>query len=62
MVENTYDLFKQMLGILSEIDEKLDRLGKARDTETKERLSKEIDVLESEMFDIKNLMKSIKVK
>lgn len=62
MVENAYDLFKQMLGVLSEIDEKLDKLGKARDTETKERLSKEIDILESEMFEIKSLMKSIKVK
>lgn len=53
---NCYDLTLEFLRVVTEIDQLLDKKAKASRKED-EILSKEIDVLETRMFEIKNKLK-----
>ncbi|OCA97637.1 hypothetical protein [Clostridium beijerinckii] len=61
-METAYDLFKKLLVIMTDIDRNLDEKSKAIDSKRIEVLDKKIDSLELEMFDLKNKLKSIKLK
>ncbi|WP_026886525.1 hypothetical protein [Clostridium beijerinckii] len=61
-METAYDLFKKLLVIMVDIDRNLDEKSKASDSKRIEILDKKIDSLELEMFDLKNKLKSIKLK
>lgn len=61
MMENAYDLFKRLLEIMADIDRNLDEKSKVSDPKNIELLDKKIDILEIEMFDLRNKLKSIKL-
>lgn len=60
-MKTAYDLFKKLLEVMADIDRNLDMKSKADSIETIEMLDKKIDILESEMFELRNKLKSIKL-
>lgn len=54
---NCYDLALEFLRTVKEIDDLLDKKGRARKKDM-DGLDKEIDILEGRMFEIKNKLKS----
>ncbi|CUU47157.1 hypothetical protein ACUH7Y_08680 [Clostridium beijerinckii] len=61
-METAYDLFKKLLVVMADIDRILDEKSKVIDSKRNEILDKKIDSLELEMFELKNKLKSIKLK
>ncbi|MBA9016080.1 hypothetical protein DFH44_004112 [Clostridium beijerinckii] len=61
-METAYDLFKKLLVVMADIDRILDEKSKVIESKRVEILDKKIDSLELEMFELKNKLKSIKLK
>ncbi|MFW2487511.1 hypothetical protein D2A34_15915 [Clostridium chromiireducens] len=57
-----YDLFKKLLGVMADIDRYLDEKSKVTDSRTIQMLDQKIDSLETEMYEIRNKLKSIEIK
>ena len=55
---NGYDLARELLTVVKDIDDLLDKKAKSRKKDTPE-IDKEIDILEEKMFEIKNKLKSL---
>lgn len=55
---NGYDLAREFLTVVKDIDDLLDKKAKSRKKDTPE-IDKEIDILEEKMFEIKNKLKSL---
>lgn len=61
MKTTAYDLAIKFVITMGDIDTLLDEKSKAANIEEKERIDKEIDRKEVELFDLKNKLKSIEV-
>lgn len=61
-MKNAYEVTRELIVILADIDRALDKKSKAKNQDTKDRLDKEIDNLEVKMYEIKNVLKAIEVK
>lgn len=57
---NGYDLAREFLTVVKDIDDLLDKKAKSRKKDTPE-IDKEIDILEEKMFEIKNKLKSLEI-
>lgn len=57
---NGYDLAREFLTVVKDIDDLLDKKAKSRKKDTPE-IDKEIDILEEKMFEIKNKLKSLEL-
>ncbi|EKQ58273.1 MULTISPECIES: hypothetical protein [unclassified Clostridium] len=60
-METAYDLFKKLLTIMADIDRLLDEKSRVTSERSTQILDQKIDVLETEMFEIRNKLKSIKL-
>lgn len=61
MMETAYDLFKKLLEVMADIDRNLDKKSKVSNPKNIEILDKKIDLLEIEMFQLKDKLKNIKL-
>lgn len=60
-MKTAYDLARELIEVMSDIDRNLDKKSKSSNEAVKERLDKEIDLLEIRMYEIKNVLKEINV-
>jgi len=60
-MKTAYDLASELVEVMSDIDRNLDKKSKSSNEAVKERLDKEIDLLEIRMYEIKNVLKEIDV-
>jgi len=60
-MKTAYDLARELIEVMSDIDRNLDKKSKSTNESNKERIDKEIDQLEIRMYEIKNVLKEIKV-
>jgi hypothetical protein len=60
-MKTAYDLARELIEVMSDIDRNLDKKSKSSNEAVKERLDKEIDLLELRMYEIKNVLKEINV-
>ena len=58
---NIYDLTLKIIPIMGDIDSLLDEKSKTYDISDRERLDKEIDRKEAELFDLKNILKKVEL-
>jgi hypothetical protein len=61
-MKNAYDLARELITVLADIDSTLDKKSKTKNVSEQTRLDKEIDNLEIKMLEIKNQLKKIEVK
>ena len=61
-MKNAYDLARELITVLTDIDTSLDKKSKTKNVSEQTRLDKEIDSLEIKMLEIKNQLKSIEIK
>lgn len=61
-MKTAYDMTREFLTVLSDIDRAIDKKSKSRNVNEQARLDKEIDNLEVKMFEIKTQLKNIEVK
>lgn len=61
MKTTAYDLAIKFVITMGDIDTLLDEKSKAENISEKERIDKEIDRKEVELFELKNILKSIEV-
>ena len=59
-MKTAYDLARELIEVMSDIDRNLDKKSKSTNESNKERIDKEIDQLEIRMYEIKNVLKEIK--
>lgn len=60
-MKTAYDLARELIEVMSDIDRNLDKKSKTKNESDKERIDKEIDQLELRMYEIKNVLKEINV-
>jgi len=60
-MKTAYDLARELIEVMSDIDRNLDKKSKSSNESVKERFDKEIDLLEIRMYEIKNILKEINV-
>lgn len=60
-MKTAYDMARELIEVMSDIDRNLDKKAKSSNVTTRERLDKEIDELELRMYEIKNVLKEIKI-
>ena len=60
-MKTAYDLARELIEVMSDIDRTLDKKSKSSNEAVKERFDKEIDLLEIRMYEIKNVLKEIRV-
>jgi len=60
-MKTAYDLARELIEVMSDIDRTLDKKSKSSNEAVKERFDKEIDLLEIRMYEIKNVLKEISV-
>lgn len=60
-MKTAYDLFRKLLEVMADIDRTLDSKSNASSAESIKLLDKKIDLLESEMFELRNKLKNIKL-
>ena len=60
-MKTAYDLARELIEVMSDIDRNLDKKSKTKSEPDKERIDKEIDQLELRMYEIKNVLKEINV-
>lgn len=60
-MKNAYDLARELIIIMTDIDSTLDKKSKTKNVSDQTRLDKEIDNLEIKMLEIKNQLKNIEV-
>ncbi|MDR3593609.1 hypothetical protein [Clostridium sp.] len=58
-MKTAYDLFKRLLEVMADIDRNIDSKSKTSNIETQKMLDKKLDILETEMFEIRNKLKNI---
>ena len=61
MKTSAYDLTLKIISIMGDIDSLLDEKSKTYDISDRERLDKEIDRKEAELFDLKNILKKVEL-
>lgn len=61
-MKNAYDLARELITVLTDIDTSLDKKSKTKNVSEQTRLDKEIDTLEIKMLEIKNQLKSVEIK
>lgn len=61
-MKNAYDLARELITVLADIDRILDKKSKTKNVSEQTRLDKEIDNLEIKMLEIKNQLKNIEVR
>lgn len=61
-MRNAYDLARNLITVMSDIDRTLDKKSKIKNVSEQNRLDQEIDRLEAEMYEIKNTLKGLEVK
>lgn len=62
MMKTAYDLSREFIEILADIDRALDAKSKTNDSRTIKILDEKIDSLETKMYDLKNALKALIVK
>lgn len=62
MMKTAYDLSREFIEILADIDRALDAKSKTNDIRTIKVLDEKIDSLEAKMYDLKNALKALIVK
>ena len=62
MMKTAYDLSREFIEILADIDRALDAKSKTNDNRTIKILDEKIDSLEIKMYDLKNALKALIVK
>lgn len=62
MMKTAYDLSREFIEILADIDRALDAKSKTNDSRTIKILDEKIDSLEVKMYDLKNALKALIVK
>jgi len=60
-MKTAYDLARELIEVMSDIDRNLDKKSKTSNESNKDRIDKEIDQLEIRMYEIKNILKEINV-
>ena len=60
-MKTAYDLARELIEVMSDIDRNLDKKSKSSNESVRERFDKEIDLLEIRMYEIKNILKEINV-
>jgi len=60
-MKTAYDLARELIEVMSDIDRNLDKKSKSSNESARERFDKEIDLLEIRMYEIKNILKEINV-
>ena len=61
MTKSAYDLTLKIISIMGDIDSLLDEKSKTSNIADRERLDKEIDRKEVELFDLKNILKKVEL-
>ena len=61
MKTSAYDLTLKIISIMGDIDSLLDEKSKTSNIADRERLDKEIDRKEVELFDLKNILKKLEL-
>lgn len=61
MKTSAYDLTLKIISIMGDIDSLLDEKSKTSNIADRERLDKEIDRKEVELFDLKNILKKVEL-
>lgn len=61
-MKTAYDLSREFIEVLADIDRAIDAKSKTRDSKTSQMLDEKIDSLEAKMYDLKNTLKAIVVK
>lgn len=61
MKTSAYDLTLKIISIMGDIDSLLDEKSKTSNISDRERLDKEIDRKEVELFDLKNILKKLEL-
>ncbi|WP_244833652.1 hypothetical protein [Clostridium sp. BJN0001] len=62
MKKNAYDLARNLIEVMADIDRALDQKSKSKNMKEIEALDTRIDSLETRMYEIKNKLKSVEVK
>lgn len=61
-METAYDLYQKLIELIADIEQTLDEKLKITDARTSKSLDEKIDLLETEMREIKNILKNIIIK
>lgn len=61
-MKTAYDLSREFIEVLADIDRALDAKSKTNDSKTIQILDEKIDSLEVAMYDLKNALKAISIK
>lgn len=62
IMKTAYDLYQKLIEIIADIEETLNEKAKTSNTRISKALDEKIDLLETEMREIKNKLKSIDLK
>jgi len=60
-MKTAYDLFQKLIEIMTDLDMALDKKSKVRSTKNLQTLDNQIDALETEMYEIRNKLKNIRI-
>lgn len=61
-MKTAYDLYQKLIEIIADIEETLNEKSKISNTRISKTLDEKIDLLETEMREIKDKLKSIEIK
>ena len=61
-METAYDLYQKLIEIIADIEQTLDEKSKVSNNRILKDLDEKIDLLETDMREIRNKLKSIKLK
>lgn len=61
-MKTAYDLYQKLIELIADIEQTLDEKLKITDTRTTKSLDEKIDLLETEMREIKNNLKNIRIE
>lgn len=61
-MKTAYDLYQKLIELIADIEQTLDEKSKVTNTRISKSLDEKFDLLEIEMREIKNKLKSIRIK
>lgn len=61
-MKTAYDLYQRLIEVIADIEQTLDEKSKVTNTRISKSLDEKIDLLEIEMREIKNKLKSIRIR
>lgn len=61
-MKTAYDLYQKLIELIADIEQTLDEKSKVTNTRISKSLDEKIDLLEIEMREIKNKLKSIRIR